>query len=232
MESAFSKRAKSVVITGYPCNDTLLSDMSSPFIDEDKNLIQKFKANQKKVILYMPTYRDSEIYESKSTNIPIDWKRFDAFLEKNNCVFIMKLHPVKKSTSQVANYYKNILAPNNLNDIYPALKYADILITDYSTVCYNFLLCSKPIIFYWYDFEKYKARDRSLYEDFKNLLMGPRVKTFDALLNALDDCINNKNNFIEENLKQINHCRSIAQKYFDANSSERVYQEIIKRFVK
>lgn len=231
MKSAFGKRAKEVVVTGYPCNDTLLKNIKNPFIDEDKNLIQGLKAKQKKIILYMPTYRDTKIYKSESMSIPIDWKRFNSFLEKNNSVFIMKLHPVKQSTLKIPKSCKNILAPNNLNDIYPAIKYVDILVTDYSTVCYNFLLCSKPIIFFWYDSEEYKAKDRSLYEDFENLLMGPRVTTFDALLDVLDKCINNKNNFIKENLKKINHCRNIANKYIDSNSSQRVYEEIISKFL-
>ncbi len=232
MISAFGKRAREVVITGYPCNDTLLKNIENPFIDEDKKLIQGFKAQKKIVILYMPTYRDTRTLKSESMNITIDWKRFNSFLEKNNSVFIMKLHPVKQSDFKIPNSCKNILAPNNLNDIYPAIKYVDILVTDYSTVCYNFLLCSKPIIFYWYDFNEYKTKNRSLYEDFENLSMGPRVETFDALLDVLDTCINNKNNFIQENLKQINHCRNMAHKYLDSNSSERVYENIINKFVK
>lgn len=233
-KSAFGKRAKDIVVTGYPCNDVLLKNINSPF-EEDQKLIEYFKtlkSNQKKIILYMPTYRDTKIYKSESMDIPINWKRLNLFLEKNNSIFILKLHPVKKATLQIPTSCKNIQTLDSLIDIYPILKYVDVLITDYSTVCYDFLLCSKPIIFYWYDLEEYKTKDRSLYDDFETLLPGPIVKTVDALLNVLDNCINNKDDFIKENFKKINNCRNITNKYIDSNSSERVYQEIIKRFVK
>lgn len=234
MESAFGKRVENVVITGYPCNDALLKNIISHF-ETDKKIVDFFnavKSNQKKIILYMPTYRDIKIHRSESINIPIDWEKLNSFLEKNNSIFFLKLHPVERLALRVPESYKNIHVLDSSTDIYSALKYVDVLITDYSTVCYDFLLCSKPIIFYWHDIEEYKTEHRSLYEDFENLLMGPRVKTFDALLNILDDCINNKNNFIEENLKKINNCRDIANKYLDPNSSERVYKEIINRFIK
>ncbi|OGZ33180.1 MAG: hypothetical protein A2V69_01470 [Candidatus Portnoybacteria bacterium RBG_13_40_8] len=232
MKSAFGKRAGDVVVTGYPCNDTLLKNVENPFIDEDLKLIKSLKAHKKKVILYMPTYRDVRIYESKSMDVPINWEKLNSFLEKNNSVFIVKLHPVKESTLQIPYSCKNILTPNNLNDIFPALKYVDILITDYSTVCYNFLLCSKPIIFYWYDLKEYKTEHRTLYEDFENLVLGPIVKTFDALLNALDNYMNNKEDFMKECSKKISNCQKLIHKYVDSNSSERVYKEIMNKFVK
>lgn len=232
MESAFGKRAKKVIATGYPCNDTLLGNFKNPFFDEDEELMKKLKSEGKKIIMYMPTFRDNIVRSSKTMSVPINWEKFDSFLEKNNSVFIMKLHPIEKSALQVPVSCKNILSPNNLNDVYPALKYADILVTDYSTVSYNFLLCLRPIIFFQYDYEEYIAKNRSLYESFENLVMGPKVKTFEALLGVLDSCINNKNDFLKENLKLLNNCKDAGNKYQDSNSSERIYKEIINRFVK
>ncbi len=231
--SAFGKRVKDIIITGYPCNDAIFKNIDSPF-EEDQKLIDFFKtikSNQKKIILYMPTFRDIKIYNSESMDIAIDWNKLNSFLTKNNSMFIIKLHPVKQATVQIPASCKNIQTLDSLADVYPILKYVDVLITDYSTVCYDFLLCSRPIIFYWYDVEGYRAKNRSLYEDFENLLMGPRVKNFDALLDILDKCINNKNNFIEENLKTINNCQSVAQRYLDSNSSQRVYEQIINKFL-
>lgn len=226
MKSAFNKRVKDIIITGYPRNDVLLKNIDSHF-EEDQKLIDFFKSNQKKIILYMPTYRDTKIYKSESINIPIDWKRLNSFLAKNNSIFILKLHPVERVPLQISTSYKNIRVLNNLTDVYPILKYVDILITDYSSICYDFLLCSKPIVFYLYDLEEFKTEHRSLYDNFETLLPGPIVKTFDALLNILDNCINNEDDFIKEYSKKIDNCRILTHKYVDSNSSKRVYEKII-----
>jgi len=234
IKSAFGKKAKDVIITGFPRNDVLLKNINSPF-EEDQKLIEYFgtiKSKRQKIILYMPTYRDTKIYKSESINIPINWERLNSFLAKNNSIFFLKLHPVEKVPLQISASYKNIQALNSLADVYPVLKYVDTLITDYSSVCYDFLLCSKPIVFYLYDLEEYKTEHRSLYDDFENLLPGPTVKTFDALLNTLGNCINNEDNFMKEYSKKINNCRSLTHKYVDSNSSERVYENIINKFVK
>ncbi|MDP2946524.1 MAG: CDP-glycerol glycerophosphotransferase family protein, partial [Nanoarchaeota archaeon] len=187
MKSAFGDKAKDVIITGFPRNDVLLKNISSPF-EEDQKLIEYFdtiKSKGQKIILYMPTYRDNKIHKSESINIPIDWEKLNSFLIKNNSIFMLKLHPVERLTLQISASYKNIRVLNNSIDIYPVLKYVDILITDYSSICYDFLLCPKPIIFYWYDLEEYKTEHRSLYDDFETLLPGPTIKTSDDLLNIL-----------------------------------------------
>ena len=204
MTSVFGKRAKEIVITGYPCNDVLLKN----------NGKSKFL---KKTILYMPTFRDTKIYKSESMDIPIDWKKLDSFLAKNNSIFVTKLHPVRESTLQIPTTCKNIQVLNSLVDVYPILKYVDILITDYSTVCYDFMLCNKPIIYFWYDYKEYTTKNRTLYQDFIEIAE-PIAETFDELLNLLKNPPKSKD-------------PKLFHKYIDSNSSERVYKKIINKFL-
>lgn len=213
MKSAFGKRIKKIVATGYPRNDVLLKDIDSPF---DKELIEKFKSNQKKIILYMPTHRDTKILNSEPMEVPIDWKKLDSFLEKNNSIFIMKLHPIREATLQFPAACKNIQTLDSLVDIYPVLKYIDILVTDYSTICYDIMLCNKPVIYFWYDFEEYITKNRTLYQNFIETAE-PIAKTFDELLNLLKNPPKPKN-------------PKLIHKHIDSNSSQRIYEEIISKF--
>lgn len=234
MKNAFGKRMKDAIITGYPRNDVLLKSINSPF-EEDKKLIEYFSAlklNQKKIILYMPTFRDAKVYKSEPIDIPIPWKKLNSFLAKNNSIFILKLHPNERIPLQISTTYKNIQVIDKSADVHPALRYIDILITDYSSICYDFLLCSKPTVFYLYDLEEYKTKHQSLRDNFETTLPGPTVKTLNTLLNILDNCINNKDDFIKEYSKKIDNCRTLMHKYVDSNSSERVYEKIISKFVK
>jgi len=234
LKNAIGKRAKNISITGYPRNDVLLKKIDSPF-EEDEKLIEYFnviKSNQKKIILYMPSYRDAKIYKSEPINIPINWKKLNSFLEKNNSIFILKLHPVERAPIQISPIYKNIRVLNKAADIYPILKYVDILITDYSSICYDFLLYSKPTVFYLYDLEEYKTEHQSLRDNFETILPGPIVKTFDVLLDTLNNTLNNESNFIKKYAGKIDYCLHLAHKYIDSNSSERVYEEIINKFIK
>ncbi len=216
MTSVFGKRAKEIIITGYPCNDVLLKDFDSP-LEEEQKLIEEFRTNQKKTILYMPTFRDTKIHKSESMDIPIDWKKLNSFLAKNNSIFVIKLHPVRESTLQIPTTCKNIQVLNSLIDVYPILKYVDILITDYSTVCYDFMLCNKPIIYFWYDYKEYTKKNRTLYQDFIEIAE-PIAKTFDELLNLLKNPKKTKD-------------PKLIHKYIDSNSSQRVYEKIISKFV-
>jgi len=232
LKRANGKRAKNINITGYPRNDVLLKNIDSPF-EKDRKLIKYFnfiKSNQKKIILYMPSYRDAKVYKSEPIDVPIDWKKLNSFLEKNKSIFILKLHPVERVPVQISPNYKNIKVLNKATDIYPILQYVDILITDYSSICYDFLLYSRPTVFYLYDLEEYKTEHQSLRDNFEDLLPGPIVKTFNALLHVLGNCIADENNFLKEHSKKINNCKNLTHKYIDSNSSKRIYEKVISKF--
>ena len=104
-------------------------------------------------------------------------------------------------------------------DVNDLLIVTDILITDYSSVIFDYLLLNKPIIYYAYDLELYK-QERGLYYDFEDYIYGLVAYNMDELIKAIKkpDMMNSKRN--EFNEKFMKAC--------DGKSTERVYDYIFK----
>ena len=76
------------------------------------------------------------------------------------------------------------LLPSKM-DIYPVLPYTDVLITDYSSILYDYVLMEdKDVILYLYDFQDYE-KERNFTRPFDELVVGKKVFTFDALLQVI-----------------------------------------------
>jgi len=136
-----------------------------------------------KVVLYMPTYRDTRT--DFITASGIDFARLDATMREQNALFIFKLHPWTKLALPEAGRYPNLCFAPRSSDAYPYLPLVDVLITDYSSVYFDFLLLKRPVVLFAFDEERYQAEDRDLILDYDTHMPGPRAKTFDQLLALL-----------------------------------------------
>lgn len=173
-----------IIISGYPRNDCLVSDkLQLLTVNENEQLeLIKMHKTQKKIALYMPTFRDSEI---KFFDI-IDINKFHSFLVKEKIQFLFKLHPKSKLNEQFKNLSgQNFSFIHQSSDPYPLLKYTDFLVTDYSSIYFDYLITDKPIIFFSYDLEEYVSNSRDLYFDYLSFTPGPKVYDQDGLEKAL-----------------------------------------------
>jgi CDP-glycerol glycerophosphotransferase (TagB/SpsB family) len=180
--SAF--QTKRIIIAGYPRNDCLVSDkLQLLTIDENEQLeLIKRHKTQKKIVLYMPTFRDSEI---NFFDI-IDINKFHSFLVKENIQFLFKLHPKSKLKERFNNLRgQNFSFIHQASDPYPLLKYTDFLVTDYSSIYFDYLITDKPIIFFPYDLKEYLSNSRDLYFDYLSFTPGPKVYNEEGLEKAL-----------------------------------------------
>ena len=184
-------KAKHYLDFGYPRNDALLQRPSQRCWHNALPYSQLAQLrSEKKLIIYMPTYRDDG-----QNKHPIDWDALQKFLVAQNAVFVMKTHPFlspfdalrqQEGCDRIFHY------PGRFN-AYPWLADADLLISDYSSVVFDFLLCNKPIVHFMYDIEHY-ARVRGEFvlakEDF---IGGSTAFDFEQLLeqiavNLTSDC--------------------------------------------
>lgn len=202
---------------GYPRTDILkLSKENSldfcqkysiellPYIE----ICSKFK----KVLLYMPTWRDDDPdYFSKAN---IDFEKLNTKLYELGFVFFIKLHPLTKFSS--VDNYSNIFQINNDVDIYPFLTFTDFLITDYSSIYFDYLLLDKEIIFIPYDFENY-TKNRELYFPYDTITPGVKYNSFSDFIKMLAE-VNNLN-FSQER-KRI---RDLLIKNYNFDASEKTY---------
>lgn len=150
---------------GTPRNDLLVK------ADEQYKSNIKRKLNisdDTKIVLYAPTFRkndDLEIYN-------MDYKSVLKNLELKfggEWKFCVKLHPHLISKSDQLKYGKDVLDLTKYDDIQELLVITDVLISDYSSLMFDFGLTKRPCFLYVPDLEEYTNQDRKLYFDIEQL---------------------------------------------------------------
>ncbi|KRN93710.1 CDP-glycerol glycerophosphotransferase family protein [Pediococcus stilesii] len=173
----------SVIEKGYPRNDV--------FYSSDSNNIREHVRKDlgipadKKVILYAPTFRDYEKSGKKFVmENEIDFEQFEKKLG-DNYVLLMRQHVIVASKLSIpAEMQHNIINVSTYPNIQELMLASDMLVTDYSSVMFDYLNVNRPMYFFTYDLEKYLDL-RGVYFDFEKEVPGPIVKTSDELLNAI-----------------------------------------------
>lgn len=175
---AFGVPSTSFLRTGIPRTDL--------FFDESKKqkLRDKFYRNYphakgKRVVLYAPTFRDTA-----TQHTPLDFERLTEVLGPDVLVLV-KLHPVTKQNLSFSKDLSDRLIQIHANeDINEWLIITDLLITDYSSIPFEFCLLKKPMVFFAYDLEEYIA-ERGIWENYEEFVPGPVVFNQDQLEKVL-----------------------------------------------
>jgi CDP-glycerol glycerophosphotransferase (TagB/SpsB family) len=218
----FKVDKKRYITSGYPRNDALFERKEVPFLKKIKE-----KILFKKLIFYLPTYREYCIDE-------IDLNLFDKFgfnekglvdiLEKYNAIFLIKLHPGDYAKAEyiikkIDNIRIRIVNDEEIeSDIYPLLSKTDILITDYSSVYFDFLLLDRPIIFSAFDKKEYEERDRGFYFNYNNITPGAKVVNWKELCNKLEETLQ-----LDKYKKEREKINSLFNRFQDNKNRERVF---------
>ncbi|WP_333497671.1 CDP-glycerol glycerophosphotransferase family protein [Kluyvera sp. CHPC 1.2972] len=146
---------------------------------------EKNEGNRKYVFFYVPTWRDSGGDFLAKSNI--DFLKLNDFLALNNAELKIKLHPATNININIDDYSNLSLISKSI-DINETLALADCLITDYSSVYFDYLYLDRPIIFYTFDADDY-LQEREMYFNFGEHMPGQIVNTFSDLLNEMKDTI-------------------------------------------
>jgi CDP-glycerol glycerophosphotransferase (TagB/SpsB family) len=223
---------KNVVVTGYPRNDVLLdawwSDDNCPYLENIKGIVD-FTF----VICYLPTWRRQDIGRKQDLlfDYGFDIDEVEALLTRIDAILIMKVHERGAELAlhpEHGDRKSRIFTPSDtaLPDIYPLLKRVNILITDYSSVYFDFLLLDRPIIFAPFDLHEFVGLDgQELFYDYDEVTPGPKATDWKRVLE-----------FVERNLQSDDYRiqrKEICQRFNefrDCKNSERVYNIIKKSF--
>ncbi|HEB1802448.1 TPA: CDP-glycerol glycerophosphotransferase family protein, partial [Escherichia albertii] len=112
------------------------------------------------------------------------------FLSDNNIYLSLRLHPANTAGTdfqKLVNSYSNISLSNE-SDIYEVINQYDCLITDYSSIMFDFVLSGKPVIFYPYDKEQYLKTERGMYFNYDDIISGGFVvDSWRDIMNVLND---------------------------------------------
>ena len=142
----------------------------------------------------MPTFRDSEVEFFRE----IDLDKFNEFLRNNNILFCVKLHPKSKLKEKFASLEsENIINIHADTDPYVFINESHGLVTDYSSIYFDYLFADKPICFFDYDLETYLKDSREMYFDYEEFTPGEKATNQGELETALANICNGVDNYIE-----------------------------------
>ena len=179
------KYNREILEVGYPANDIFYSK-DGKF---KKSLKEKFNFEDKKIILYAPTFRDNAIDETGNRyfNLLLDLQKMhDKF--KDEYVLLLKTHSIVSNSLEIEENLKDFVFDfSNYDDIHELFLISDILITDYSSVFFDFAHSKNPMLFFVPDFEKYNNEIRGLYIDMRKSLPGPILMNNDELILAIEN---------------------------------------------
>lgn len=198
---AFNKEKNQILPLGVPRTDMFF----------DKDLIEYTKRQylcnypqlqNKKIILYAPTFRGKP-NERVKFDLNIDLEKMKKSLS-DDYIIILKLHPSVKEGVEIPNYLSSfVLDLSSVRDINELLLITDLLITDYSSVIFEYSLLKRPIIFFAYDLEYYLS-ERGFYFEYKDLVPGPIATTTGEIIDHIKN-----NNF------SLNKLNSFVNYFFD-----------------
>jgi CDP-glycerol glycerophosphotransferase len=161
---------------GYPRNDIL-------FKYNNMEAIQALKLKyqlpmDKKILLYAPTWRDNSYYDKESYRMdaPLDYDYLYRMLAKEYIILIKYHYMVREKLelSKYSGFYRVLDSSYDISELYLV---SDMLITDYSSVMFDYSILKRPMIFYVYDIKEYEEELRGFYFDFMKEAPGPFVMT-------------------------------------------------------
>ena len=205
-----------IIETGYPRND-LLFHFDENYAESVKEKLCLPK--DKKVILYAPTFRDNQHDGAGYTyDTHIDFEELKQELS-DEYVILFRAHYFVASQFDFSRFEGFIFDVSGLDDITPLYTITDLLITDYSSVFFDYANLKRPMIFYMYDLEEYADAIRGFYIDIAEL-PGPIVKTEEELIEA----IKSNNLTYDEKYREFNKKYNSLD---DGNASRRVVEKLI-----
>lgn len=208
-----------VEILGMACFDTTLklaNDKS--FKDKILKEINITKKDwNKKIVLYAPTFRDFDL-ENETINVPIE-----KLAKLKDKIILVRLHPlVRKKVNPKLFENDNIINVCDYSDVSDLLAICDILITDYSSIFFQYSPLNKPIVFYPYDFEIYKKIRGGFYLNYKKDLPGPICYDEEELF----EVINNIKKYHTKYKTKQDKFNKEHNYYADGNSSKRFVDKL------
>lgn len=231
---ALNTHPSKFIIYAPPRNDGLFN--------KDKNAKKIMGYNGNKVIVWLPTFRNHMNGKrvDSSFNMPLgipiiynlnELEKLNEYLKENKIILVLKPHFVANLKDIKAKTYSNfkIIYNKDLDDLgltlYELLSGSDALITDYSSVYYDYLITKKPIGLTLDDYEDYKKETGFAYP-YKEIMKGHYIYNIKDFYDFIDELIANKDTFKKERLEIIKKLNLDT----DGNYSKKLFDYIVKTY--
>jgi CDP-glycerol glycerophosphotransferase len=213
-----SMRVKAELLRyGYPRNDLLINGAIPADLARWRRAVGINPNDTRRLILYAPTFRKGS---GATFSIPFDLHKFVEILG-DRYVLLVRPHYVNK-VAVPAELSRSVRNVQNWHDISQLFLISDALITDYSSVMYDYSLLDRPIILFTPDFDEYVLEGRGTYLDLLADRPGPLVRDEAALFSALDNLAATDEGFAEQR-------RAFAARYGEYDTGTAA-DAVVKRF--
>jgi len=222
VSKAFGLQDSQVFVTGLPRNDAIfdLPHQEAQQVDKAMQLYGEAVSGDETVFLYLPTFRDDG-----TQFIDFDWDELNDNLGRKGAKLFFKSHP--EDRNRYSADFPNIIQLTQEAEVSSLLPGADVLISDYSSVIFDFMLLGRPIIYYIPDLLKFETGCRSFNFHPREVAVGSVCESFDELLDALDQIAGGASSIASARRDEV---MERMHTYCDARSSERVLDIIVNRF--
>lgn len=209
--TAFNIPLERIKATGFPRNDVFLKEGKS------KEINSLYK------VIYMPTFRGGageqfDLFES----FGFDASTVESTLSKNNIELWIRTHPVNKPSSAFLENIKDSqrIKISTVSDIYEEIDDYDCLITDYSSIMFDFSISKKPILFAPFDLERYLKKDREHYFPYSSVASSESSsESWPSLMDKIVESKSNTKEFValNENVLSFHDDILLNGKLFSSN---------------
>ena len=226
------------VTLGFPRSDVFYHDCSSL----KEKVISNIEYSVKNVIIYVPTHRDYEneerdVYDESLSKERTIWgyesqsalDELENVLERTQSIIIAKIHPIqarsvlKKSSSKRVILYNDITETYNIS-LNELMAISDVMITDYTSAVFDYLNVNNPIIYYFYDIERYIGTRGFIINPMAPLIAGEVTKNLHELSHAIED----QSNGVDLYKDKREFLSDLIIRYKDANAASRIKDYFIK----
>lgn len=179
-ESAFRVDSHSSLCCGYPRTDIFFynstrwnSIVTRWESRETMDLLDKI-GHYKECYIYMPTWRDSQ--PDFMANSGWNFVLMNEELVKRGAILVIKLHAATPEyIISLVGKFSNIHVMKSNEDVYSILPLTSALISDYSSIIFDYLLLNKPIYYYSFDLISYLSDSRGMYYDYDKVIAGRQI---------------------------------------------------------
>ena len=221
LKKSYCVKDRMIIESGYPRNSLFCKQEEAKKIKTDFCKKNNIPADSI-IVSYLPTFRDTasaNVNQEYSVQNPL----FKEYLKSKKIYFINKSHYVnEQKQSDSASNDQYFLNSESLNAS-EIMAISNILITDYSSCFFDYLVLDRPIIHYLYDYDFYAHKDRGLYYEQKDVCCGDVSYNLEELIKAIEMNLDNPSK--DKDLRALR--RSIFMEYESSETNAQIYKWLL-----
>ena len=226
MCSAFDLTPQQVRVLGEPRTDVLFSGSQADRRAAARDLLERAvpALAGRRALMYAPTWRDGE----PDPGVPTDrqWRRIDGYCAATDSVLLVRPHPLGVGSYLHESRHVHLVPPSLLPESMPLLWGLDGLITDYSSMLYDFAVTGAPMVMLAPDLEHY-ASTRGLYLDYADVSDGRWQTDWDGVIDRLER-LDDDPAARERAAAHSRRIAALAHRHTDGGNAERVARYLLE----